>query len=94
MQDLARVHTAQDDSVRRGEHHSKLGVRVGIRLRQNIRSCRLESASFSPWLGGTGQLRSDLIDGIGCSVSRGHDRVVGIVVRQRRPAAGRLPLTL
>jgi hypothetical protein len=53
----------------------------------NVRTCRLESASFSLWLGGTGQLRSDLIDGIGCFVSRGHDRVVGIVVRQRRPAA-------
>jgi len=46
MQDLARVHAAQDDSVRRGEHHSKLGVRVGIRLRQNIRSCRDEGAPF------------------------------------------------
>lgn len=46
MQDLARVHTAQDDSVRRGKHHSKLAVRVGIRLRQNIRSCRDEGAPF------------------------------------------------
>ena len=31
VQDLARVHAAKDDKVRRGEHYSKLGVRVGIR---------------------------------------------------------------